>query len=108
MSTLEKVILKQYINLSPAFYGKDSELRELQSKFSGSFIAVQEQYKNLKKQTQQDYINFFKQNLQDQRKQIELDGNSIIQAFFEVIEKINHDRVLMSCAIPTLDGIIFG
>jgi hypothetical protein len=36
------------------------------------------------------------------------EGENTLSALFEVVEKINHDKLIMQYLIPSLDGILYG
>lgn len=53
-------------------------------------------------------VSFLKQDIVEQRKQMEQRAFDLFSSFQDVIEKANHDKQLMVLVITTLDGIITG
>lgn len=108
MSSIPAEKVKRFMHFSPVFYGRESTISDVILKTQGSLASLQEHYKTLKSGSTEAFIKFCKAALQEQRKTLELDGQTIIQWFYEIIEKVNHDKSLMMYVLPTLDGLLFG
>lgn len=99
--------IKRFMHFSPVFYGKEGTISDVILKTQGSLGSLQEHYKTLKSGSTEAFVKFCKASLTEQRKTLELDGQTIIQWFYEVIDKVNHDKSLMMYILPTLDGLLF-
>lgn len=95
-----------FLGLSLAFYKKESALRDLSFKAHAGYLA-NEHGSLLKQTTLEIFKSFSATNLEGQRRALSLDEEGVIGAFYEIIEKCSHDRVLMSYVLPTIDGILF-
>lgn len=96
-----------FLGLSLAFYKKDSALRDLVMKAHAGYLA-NEHGSLLKQATMEVFKTFCASGLDSQRSLLARDEEGVMGAFYEIIEKCNHDRVLMSYVIPTIDGMLFG
>ena len=96
-----------FLGLSLAFYKKESALRDLINKAHGGYLA-NEHGSLLKQTTLEIFKSFCATNLEGQRRALSLDEEGVVNAFYEIIEKCSHDRVLMSYVVPTIDGMLFG
>jgi len=96
-----------FLGLSLAFYKKESALRDLINKAHGGYLA-NEHGSLLKQTTLEIFKSFCANSLEGQRRALSLDEEGVIGAFYEIIEKCSHDRVLMSYVVPTIDGMLFG
>lgn len=106
MTSTEKI--KKFMHFSPVFFGKEGYVIEVINKTQGALTSLQEHYKALKAGSTESFIKFCKANITEQRKNMELDGQTIMLWFYEIVEKVNHDKSLMMYLMPTLDGILFG
>jgi len=96
-----------YIGLSLAFYKKESALRDIISRAQKGYLSS-EHTSLLKQKTIDIFKLFSSSNLASQRKILADDEIGVLGAFYEIIEKCAHDRMLMLYVIPTLDGMLFG
>jgi len=104
----EKEKIKKFMHFSPVFFGKEGMINDVIAKTQGSLTSLQEHYKTLKAGSTDSFVKFCKGTILEQRKSLELDGSTIMLWFYEIVEKVNHDKSLMMYLLPTLDGIIFG
>lgn len=95
-----------FLGLSLAFYKKDSALRDLVAKAHAGYLA-NEHGSLLKQSTMEVFKTFCAIALEGQRNLLARDEEGVMGAFYEIIEKCSHDRVLMSFVIPTIDGMLF-
>ena len=108
MTTQTQEKTKKFMHFSPVFFAKEGMVNDVINKTQSSLTSLQEHYKALKAGSTDSFVKFCKANIVEQRKSLELDGQTIMLWFYEVIEKVNHDKSLMMYLMPTLDGILFG
>lgn len=104
----DKEKLKKFMHFSPVFFAKEGMIPDVITKTQGSLTSLQEHYKALKAGSTDSFVKFCKASITEQRKTLELDGSTVMLWFYEIVEKVNHDKSLMMYLMPTLDGILFG
>ena len=104
----DKEKLKKFMHFSPVFFSKEGMIPDVIAKTQGSLTSLQEHYKALKAGSTDSFVKFCKASISEQRKTLELDGSTVMLWFYEIVEKVNHDKSLMMYLMPTLDGLLFG
>lgn len=96
---------RKIISHAVILQGKESLITELHRRCQIVAISL-DQFKNIRKESIDIISKFIKGNLSDQRIIIDSNLPGLLKAICEIIEKINHDRNVMTIILTILDGIL--
>ena len=96
---------RKIISHAVILQGKEPLITELHRRCQIVAISL-DQFKNIKKESIDLVSKFIKGNLAEQRKYIYENLDTLLTAICEIIEKINHDRNVMTIILTILDGIL--